>query len=197
MEEAHAPANQLADTIEMAARVAPGSEGLIFLPYLLGERAPIWNEDARGVFFGIGTGHTRFHFLRAVMEGISFSLCQVGLALEETLGPIWQLYASGGFIRSTEWLQMMADIFNKRVCVTHDADASAIGAAMLGFYAIRQVRRLEDLAALVSSQEVYEPDPARHRIYQESYQRFASLYLALKGEFSLLAGNVRGTSGEV
>ena len=193
----HLETIDLASALSGAARVKAGSDGLIFLPYLLGERAPIWNEDARGVFFGIGTGHTRFHFLRAVMEGISFSLCQVGLALEETLGPIRQLYASGGFIRSAEWLQMMADIFNKRVCVTHDADASAIGAAMLGFYAIRQVRRLEDLAALVSPQEVYEPDPSRHRIYQESYQRFASLYLALKGEFSLLAGNAPGTSGEV
>ena len=70
--------------------------------------------------------------MRAVLEGISYSLYQIGVSLEETVGPIQRIYASGGFTRSASWLQMMADIFNKKVLVTGEADASAIGAVTDG-----------------------------------------------------------------
>ena len=121
------------------------SDGLLFLPYLLGERAPIWNEDARGVFFGIHTKHTQQHFTRAVIEGISFSLLQVGASLEETIGAINNIYVSGGFIQSEFWLQMIANMFNKKVCVTNSADASAIGAAFIGFFATGLITDLEEV----------------------------------------------------
>ncbi len=74
-----------------------GSDGLICLPYLLGERAPIWNADAKGVFFGVSADHTKIHFLRAVLEGIVFSLYQIGVSLEETVEPIKRIYVSGRF----------------------------------------------------------------------------------------------------
>jgi gluconokinase len=154
-----------------------GSEGLIFLPYLLGERAPIWNADASALFFGIKASHGQPHFMRAVLEGISFSLRQVGASLEETIGPIQHIYASGGFTHSPLWLQMIADIFGRTVYTTGGADASAVGACILGAYALGVIPGLEDASRLVRIEHGYEP---RQDIYGPSYKTYTQLYLRLK-----------------
>lgn len=175
-----AGSKELSELVATADTVAPGSGGLIFLPYLQGERAPIWNADAKGVFFGIRSSHEQRHFMRALLEGISYSLFEVGASLEETIGPIKHIYASGGFTHSKTWLQMVADIFYKRVYVTGVADASAIGAAIIGFYALGIIEDLEASAGLIRVQETYEPDEQRHRIYQEGSSLFADLYERLR-----------------
>ena len=108
-----------------AGTLSPGCEGLIFLPYLQGERAPVWDADARGVFFGVRSIHDHRHFTRACLEGVCYALCQIAALLQETVGPIEHIYASGGFTRSDAWLQMIADIFGKRVDLSGTADASA------------------------------------------------------------------------
>lgn len=163
-----------------ADTVPPGCDGLIFLPYLRGERAPIWDADAKGVFFGLRSIHEQRHFMRAILEGISFSLYQVGASLEETLGPIRHIYASGGFTRSSIWLQLIADVFMKKVYVTGTADASAIGAAMMGFYALGIISDLEATAGLVKVIETYEPNAERHAVYQKNFGLFTELYIRLK-----------------
>jgi gluconokinase len=163
-----------------AETVPPGCEGLVFLPYLRGERAPVWDANARGVFFGLRSVHEQRHFMRAILEGISYSLYQIGASLEETLGPIKHIYASGGFTRSKTWLQLIADVFMKRVYVTGAADASAIGAAMMGFYALGIVSDLEVTTELVKVVETYEPDAGRHAVYQENFRVFTELYKRLK-----------------
>ena len=160
--------------------VPPGCEGLVFLPYLRGERAPVWDADAKGVFFGVQSVHTQRHFMRAILEGISYSLYQVGASLEETLGPIQHIYASGGFTRSKTWLQLVADVFCKKVDVTGVADASAIGAAMMGFYALGIIKDLEASARWVKVVERYEPDEGRHAVYRENFAIFTELYSRLK-----------------
>jgi gluconokinase len=167
--------------LEEAATVAPGSEGLIFLPYLQGERAPLWDAGAKGVFFGIRSAHEQRHFMRAVLEGICFSLFQVGVSLEEAVGPITNIYASGGFIRSKFWLQTIADIFAKKVCVTGAADASATGAAIMGMYALKMIGGLDEAAQMIRVVENYIPDGERHRVYQRRFQVFTTLYERLKG----------------
>jgi gluconokinase len=166
--------------VREADTVSPGCEGLVFLPYLRGERAPVWDADAKGVYFGIRSVHEQRHFMRAILEGVSYSLYQIGASLEETLGPIQHIYASGGFTRSKTWLQMIADVFLKRVYVTGVADASAIGAAMMGFYALGILPDLEASAGLVKVVETYEPDAGRHAVYQENFRVFTELYSRLK-----------------
>jgi gluconokinase len=163
--------------------IPPGSEGLIFLPYLLGERAPIWDADAKAVFFGIRSIHGSQHFLRSVMEGISFSLYQIGLSLEETIGPIKKIYASGGFIQSKFWLQLIADVFNREVSVTNDADASAIGAAVMGWYALGAISNLRETGKRTDLLQTYYPDENKHNIYMKNFSIFARLYDKLKDEF--------------
>jgi gluconokinase len=166
--------------IAEADHVAPGCEGLIFLPYLQGERAPVWNADAKGVFFGVRSLHDYRHFLRACLEGVSYSLYQIGVSLAETVGPIEHIYASGGFTRSAAWLQMVADIFGKKVHVTGLADASAIGAAMIGMYACGLIEDPGAAASLVTVVQTYEPNAALQAVYQENYQIFTQLYGRLK-----------------
>lgn len=163
-----------------ADTIAPGCEGLVFLPYLLGERAPVWDAHAKGVFFGIRSIHDQRYFLRAILEGVSYSLRQIGASLEETIGSIDRIYASGGFTRSPIWLQLMADIFQKKVVVTGSADASAVGAAQLGFYALGILPGLDAAASLVKVESVYEPDTGRAAVYQHNYGVFTELYSRLK-----------------
>jgi gluconokinase len=174
------------DSKDIAARMAeadsvpPGCEGLVFLPYLLGERAPIWNADAKGVWFGIRSIHEQRHFMRSVLEGISYAVYQIGISLEETIGPIQHIYASGGFTHSATWLQMIADVFMKKVHVTGVADASAIGAAVLGFYALGVIGEPAAAASLIRVEETYEPDENRHRVYQENFRIYSGLYERLR-----------------
>lgn len=174
-----------ATILKKTESIRPGSEGLIFLPYLMGERAPIWDSKACGTFFGMNTGHTQAHFIRAVIEGISFAVYSVGNALEEASGKIQSIYASGGFIQSKEWLQIVADIFNKIVYRQNTEDASSIGAALL---AIKSVEKRESYPAFKSDelQEIIYPDKERHKVYQEFYPFFRRLYIKLKGEMAEL-----------
>jgi len=160
--------------------VAAGCEGLIFLPYLLGERAPIWDACAKGVFFGVRSIHEQRHFMRAILEGISYGMRETGASLEETIGPIAQIYASGGFTRNKSWLQLVADLFDKPVNVTAQADASAIGAAMLSWHALGVFSRIEEAAALAKVEAVYEPGATAHAAYARNYRVFSQLYGRLK-----------------
>ncbi|MCQ2570200.1 MAG: gluconokinase, partial [Limosilactobacillus sp.] len=102
---------------KIASEVPAGSDGLIFHPYLGGERAPIWDANARGSFFGLTRTHTRAHMARAALEGIVYNLYTVMLALEEVAGKPKEIMATGGFARSALWRQMLADIFESPVTI--------------------------------------------------------------------------------
>jgi gluconokinase len=162
--------------VQEADGVPPGCEGLIFLPYLQGERAPVWDADARGIFFGVRSVHDHRHFTRACLEGVSYSLYQIGATVAETTGPIARIYASGGFTRSDVWLQMIADVFNKEVDLAGMADASATGAAIMGFLALGLIDDLDAAKNLIHVARTYKPSMARHAHYRENFQIFAQLY---------------------
>jgi gluconokinase len=171
---------------QKAASIPAGSGGLIFLPYLLGERAPVWDASARGVFFGVNINHTREHFLRAVLEGVMYAVYSVGKALQETTGEINVIYANGGFVRSELWVQMLADVFNKRVLVTESFESSAVGAALMGMKALGLIASFEEVEGLIPIIGTYQPDPRQHEIYMRNFNIFERLYDKLKDEFPLL-----------
>ena len=170
--------------MSQVAEVEAGSDGLVFLPYVYGERAPVWDADAKAVFFGIHSRHGKAHFMRAVVEGICFALYQVTKSLEETIGEVSNMYASGGFIHSREWLQMLADIFGKDINVTNSNDASALGAAILGMKSVGMITDLSVAKKFISVTETFHPDEEKHRKYMLNYAIYASLYYKLKDEFS-------------
>ncbi|GAB3539503.1 gluconokinase [Pontibacter brevis] len=165
---------------EKAAAVPAGADGLIFLPYLLGERAPIWDPSARACFFGVHYNHTREHFLRALMEGVMYNVYSVGRALEQTTGPISAIYANGGFSHSGVWVQMLADIFNKEVHLTDTHEGSAFGAAIMGMQALGLLNNLEDAAAMIRVKQTFVPDPKLHARYMQNFSLFNELYPKLK-----------------
>lgn len=169
-------------TVE-ANKVPAGSEGLIFLPYLLGERAPHWDANSKGVFFGVNIKHKREHFLRALLEGVIYGVYSVGKALEETTGEIDTIYATGGFVRSELWVQMLADVFNKKVVIAESFESSCLGAAVLGMKALGVIDKIEDVDRLVPISKTFLPNKENHEVYMKTFAIYERLYYKLKDEF--------------
>jgi gluconokinase len=174
--------------INDASKVAAGSEGLIFLPYLQGERAPIWNSNARGVYFGLNIKHEQQHFIRATIEGILYAFYSIGKTLEEQRH-IKSLSANGTFASYPLWTQMMADIFNKPVYAKQslESDSVAIGAFLLSATELGIYKNLDDAAATVQLPDHYIPQKQNHNVYMKHYDIFERLTEKLFDEFEAIA----------
>jgi gluconokinase len=152
----------------------PGAQGLIFLPYIMGERAPIWNSNASGVFFGMRGYHTQAHFTRAVIEGISLALYDIAQNMADSGLTVRQINVSGGFVHSQQWLQILADIFGKKICLINTADASAIGAA---FLALKELGVIHDYSE-IKTNDIKEILPQQEfvPVYQRLFEKYRNLY---------------------
>lgn len=178
--------------VSLAMETPPGADGLLCLPHLAGERAPHWDEDARGVFFGLSLGHDRRHLLRSGLEGIVLGLRTVAEAVAATAdGPLREIRASGGFARSGALRQLMADIFGCPVTLADTEEASAIGAAMLALLALGEAGSLRGLAAAVHIVDRREPQIEAVRVYDRLYPVYRSLYDALAPAFADIAAYQR------
>ncbi|MBL0741322.1 gluconokinase [Chryseolinea lacunae] len=174
--------NDYAALLDGLDQVEAGANGLIFLPYLLGERAPIWDSDASGAFFGIRNFHTQAHFTRAVVEGISLALYSIARAMEQAGLVIQRVHVSGGFVHSKAWLQILADVFGKEICLINPEDASALGAAYLG---LKSLGLVPDYEALRPAERVsYFPVAENHERYTKTFAMYERLYENLKDEMT-------------
>ncbi|MEO9004155.1 MAG: gluconokinase [Ginsengibacter sp.] len=160
------------------SKVPAGSKGLIFLPYLHGERSPVWDEKSSGIFFGIKPFHTNAFFLRAALEGICYSMCQVLEIVESSTTKIQQLNVGGGFIHSKVWLKMLADITGNKLCVIETEDSSAIGAVLLNMKALKMIKNYSALKPLKNV--VISPDIRNHKVYKRYFAVFLNLYESMK-----------------
>jgi gluconokinase len=158
--------------------IAPGSEGLLFLPYLLGERAPVWDSKSSGVFFGIRTQHTQTHFLRAVVEGVCFALYEVLKMLEES-APVTEIRVSGGFTKSEKWMQLLSTITGKKVHLLQTKDASATGAGLMALKSLQIIHSYESLQQDNFIQS-FEPNAQEHKVYEKYFTLYQQLYPSLK-----------------
>jgi xylulokinase len=180
-----------------AARAPAGCEGLLFLPYLMGERAPHLDPDARGGWIGLTARHTRADLVRSVMEGVTYSLRDcLGLLEEAGVGPT-EVRASGGGARSALWRQMQADVFGLPVVLLDNAEGPAFGAALLAGTGVG----LYPDVATACAQTLREagrvqPDEVRGAVYAGYYEAYRRLYPALKETFGELAALARGGEGE-
>jgi len=172
---------------EAAAQVPPGCEGLLFLPYLTGERTPYPDPNARGVFFGLTLRHGKAHLTRAVLEGVTYGL-RDSLELMRALGlRIEQVRASGGGARSPLWRQMLADVFNTEIVTVNVTEGAAFGAALLagvGAGVYGSVAEACERAIQVTGRT--QPGPAV-TVYSDYYPRYRALYPALAPEFAAMA----------
>lgn len=172
---------------EIAAKIPAGSDGLLFFPFLGGERAPIWDANARGSFFGLNRTHTRAHMIRAVLEGIVYNLYTVMLALEEVVGRPKSIQASGGFARSALWRQMLTDIFEQDVAIPESFESTALGAATLGMYSLGLIDSLSDVSNFVGTTVVHHPEPKNFNAYRELIPIYIRLSRSLEPEYKHIA----------
>lgn len=172
---------------QIMERVRPGSDGLIFHPYLTGERAPLWNADARGSFFGLTLHHGKEHMMRAVLEGINYNLCAVLMALEETTGKPKRIHATGGFARSALWRQMMADIFDQEVVIPESFESSCLGAVVLGLVAIGRADSLGIVTRMVGATHAHRPDDKAAAPYRKLLPIYMRIAEKLEDEYASIA----------
>lgn len=175
------------DWKEIESRVnqsAPGSNGIIFLPYLNGERTPHRDPNARGVFFGISSLNTENDILRATMEGITFGLRDSFELIKEKTN-IEDIRIVGGGAKNKTWAKIIATNFNMPIKVPQIDEGGAYGAAMLA--ALGDNQQLDDVLGWIKFKEIIEPDNNKKTIYDKYYNLYKKLYNSLKEDFKTLA----------
>jgi gluconokinase len=173
--------------IQLAAQTPPGANGLIFHPYLTGERAPLWNASARGSFFGLALHHRKKDMVRAALEGVIYNLYGVLCALESLAGTAQKIHATGGFARSELWRQMMSDIFNRNIDVPVSHESSCLGAAVLGLYALGRINSLGAVSKMVGISAHYTPDARHVAVYAPLLAIYSSFPVKLQDEYECIA----------
>ncbi|WP_294158926.1 xylulokinase [uncultured Selenomonas sp.] len=170
------------------AEVPRGSRRLIYLPYLMGERTPHLDPDCRGVFFGLSAIHTKQDMMRAVMEGVSYSLCDCQEILREMQVNTKAMMACGGGARSEVWRQMLADMYGCPVQTIRAKEGPALGAAILaGVGAGVFPDVVTACERLIEPDAVCRPDAAAHAYYEKGHKLYQKLYASLKDSFQDLA----------
>lgn len=167
-----------------AAKVAPGSDGVIFLPYMAGERSPIWDPDAKGIFYGLSFDKTRGHMIRAILEGVAFSLQHNLITAAETGAEVGVLNAMGGAANSILWTQIKADVTGRTIQVPESDTATTLGAAILagigcGIY--KDYR--EAVESTIKINRIQKPDMKNHELYNRCMEHYLELYKVLKDSF--------------
>jgi xylulokinase len=167
-----------------AAGIGPGSDGLIFLPYMAGERSPIWDPDAKGVFVGLSYDKTRGHLVRAIMEGCALAL-QHNLKTAEASGvAIDALHSVGGAANSRLWTQIKADVTGRTFRIPSSDSAAALGAALLAGVGTGIYRSFEEgVRRTVRISREQHPDEERGRLYRQVYDTYLEVYEKLKDVF--------------
>lgn len=165
---------------KVASTVEAGANGLVFLPYVFGERAPHYNPDLRGVFFGLAQHHTQAHLMRSLIEGICLEIRSIVESIEQSIEQVTDILASGGFVRSAEWLQLMANVLQKSITLHDVNDASSLGAAMMAFKSLGQQVSFDGS----DKKMVFEPDQRLVPLYDDLYGVFSRSTQLLEKEFT-------------
>lgn len=170
--------------LEEAGKSSPGSNGIIFLPYLMGERTPYNDPDAKGAFIGLNITHRRGDLTRAILEGVAFGLKDSLEIIKEMHIPIKSARVNGGGATSTLWRQILANVFDLRVDVVNSTEGPAFGAAILaavGAGAFRDVN--EACRSIIKTMDSVFPDEAEVNLYNDIYKIYNNLYKNLNKSF--------------
>lgn len=174
---------------EIASVVNPGSDGLVFLPYMAGERSPIWDSNAKGVFFGLDFSKTKGHIIRAAMEGVAFSLKHNLDVAKEAGAQVEILQAMGGSANSHLWTQIKSDITGKPFVVPDSDTATTLGACILAGIGVGMYKDFEEAVNLtVKVKRKHLPDMKNHEQYKKNYEIYLELYERLKQTMSKSGG---------
>lgn len=172
-----------------AEKIEPGSKGLIYLPYLMGERTPHLDPDAKGVFFGLSALHEKPDMVRSVMEGVVYSLKDCLEIIKDMNVEIKEVRASGGGGKSKLWRQMQADVFGTGITTINSSEGPALGVALLAGVGAGIYKSVEEACdAAIKVKSVQQPDMSNTKKYSEFYKIYTKLYTSLKDNYSELAG---------
>jgi xylulokinase len=165
--------------------VPDGADGLIFLPYLNGERTPYWDSAARGVYFGINLGTSKAHFIKAIMEGVSFALRHCVETVESLGIRIDQIMAVGGGLKSTNWLNTLGRIMRKPIRTVSLPDTGLVGNMLVCAQALGLIGSIPEAVGRIVNfnQEIHYPEG--HEVYEKQYSQFLALYDNLKERFQI------------
>ncbi|HTH54938.1 MAG TPA: gluconokinase [Cyclobacteriaceae bacterium] len=172
--DSNAP-DDIDEFVKQACEAPPGCHGLLCIPFLLGERAPIYDPDASGIFWGVKIHHGKIYFQRALLEGICFELKWILETVEKNFGVRNNIILSGGITRSTAWVQLLCDILGRKIVTRQEVDASAMGAATLGFEALKI--KFESTPA---NSIAYLPDHGSNQLHEKHFIIFKEIYRRLK-----------------
>jgi xylulokinase len=177
------------ELVSEASQVSPGSEGLLFLPYLSGERTPHPDPLARGTWVGLTLRHRRAHLTRSVLEGVAFGLKDIfSLMSEAGLGQIEQVRLSGGGAKSSLWRQILADTLGMEMVTVNTTEGAAFGAALLAGVGVGVWSHVDDACAqTVKVMDHVDPVKESVACYQAMHEQYQKLYPALKSTFQSLA----------
>jgi len=166
---------------EEAAAAPPGSDGVFWAPYLMGERAPYCDPNARAALVGLSATHTRAHVIRAILEGVAFSLRDSFTIFREMNVPVERVRLGGGGARSSLWRQIQADVYGHTVEVVQAEEGAAYGAAILAGVGARNWRSVDEACdAVVRTAAEVKPEPTSHAILDEAYRTYRRIYPALQ-----------------
>lgn len=174
--------------LDKMAEASPiGANRLVYLPYLMGERTPHLDPRARGVFFGLSAMHTKGDFIRAILEGVSYSLLDCVNLLKETGADVSDMTICGGGSKSPFWSQMLSDVYGIKMKTVACSEGPAYGAAILASVAAGTFPTVEAACReLIHENTFYTPDSAAHRDYQKYYNIYQSLYPCVKDLYTVL-----------
>jgi xylulokinase len=176
-----------AELVQLAAEVPPGSEGLAFLPYLVGERSPIMDPNAKGGFIGLALRHGPGHLVRALLEGVTFTLRQIVDAMVGCGADLTRLVASGNGLANSLWRQMLADVLARPLIQgidEHASERAGVGAAMIAGIGAGVFNGYEDARKFAPVfTAVTEPNPKISAVYESHYRRFVDIYPRLRNWF--------------
>ena len=172
----HAPSFE--QMTKAAAQAPAGSEGLLFLPYLSGERCPYNDPEAKGIYHGLTLKHQQPHLIRSTMEGIVFNLRQSQEIMRDMGITASKIIASGGGARGELFRQIQADVFGKEIYTSQIKEQACVGAAITAAVGMKTYRSYEEACEKIArlSSQVTQPDPGRQKIYEEQYQHYKELY---------------------
>lgn len=160
---------------KQSCQAPTGCDGLLTIPFLLGERAPVYDPDASGIFWGVKMHHTKIYFQRSLLEGICFEIKWILETVEEVFGKRNNVIVSGGIIRSQIWLQLLCDVIGRKIITYAGMDASAAGATRLGFEALKM-----DYVLPKANPSIINPDLNATALYEKHFLIFKEIYNRLK-----------------
>lgn len=172
------------DLTKMAEAVPAGSQGVTFLPYMSGERSPLWDPDAKGVYYGLGFDKTKGHMVRAALEGVAYALEHNLRTAKEAGVEVAEMLAMGGAANSILWTQIKADVTGKTIKVPASDTATTLGACILAGVGVGMYESFEAaVKETIQITRVQTPDLQKHKDYQKSMELYLELYEQLKDTF--------------